>query len=267
MNIPFSGRSFSNSGKRLLITFCLDVSPSMGSEILGKKSAITILNETVSGIVEELSKDKKLKSMVELMFVTFCTDLLHVERMPLNQFSHREFSEEPVGGSDIPNAVLSTFKLIDERIADYRKAGIRYHSPIFVLISDGNPDYEEADEIERNAMRMVNERCRSQGKPAQEDEDEGSLLVRAEQHAQQGHNGVPAQAQGARQLRQQDHQRQGGHHGGNIGAHGDDPSQQQDHHRKGGENAAQGDLTGTHFASSVIFSPSAERAMIRMGSR
>ncbi|MBQ1806393.1 MAG: hypothetical protein II012_02095 [Ruminococcus sp.] len=161
MNIPFSGRSFSNSGKRLLITFCLDVSPSMGSEILGKKSAITILNETVSGIVEELSKDKKLKSMVELMFVTFCTDLLHVERMPLNQFSHREFSEEPVGGSDIPNAVLSTFKLIDERIADYRKAGIRYHSPIFVLISDGNPDYEEADEIERNAMRMVNERCRS----------------------------------------------------------------------------------------------------------
>ena len=146
MNIPFSGRSFSNSGKRLLITFCLDVSPSMGSEILGKKSAIAILNETVSGIVEELSKDKKLRSMVELMFVTFCTDVLHVERMPL---------------TDIPNAVLSTFQLIDQRIGDYQKVGIRYHSPIFVLISDGNPDYEEADETERSAMRMVNERCRS----------------------------------------------------------------------------------------------------------
>ena len=68
--------------------------------------------------MEELSKDKKLRSMVELMFVTFCTDVLHVERMPLNQFSHREFTEEPVGGSDIPNAVLSTFQLIDERIGD-----------------------------------------------------------------------------------------------------------------------------------------------------
>ncbi len=111
--------------------------------------------------MEELSKDKKLRSMVELMFVTFCTDVLHVERMPLNQFSHREFTEEPVGGSDIPNAVLSTFQLIDQRIGDYQKVGIRYHSPIFVLISDGNPDYEEADETEHSAMRMVNERCRS----------------------------------------------------------------------------------------------------------
>ncbi len=46
--------------------------------------------------MEELSKDKKLRSMVELMFVTFCTDVLHVERMPLNQFSHREFTEEGV---------------------------------------------------------------------------------------------------------------------------------------------------------------------------
>jgi|GEM_PF-1311950 len=161
MNNPFAGRGFSNSGKRLLITFCLDVSPSMGSEILGKKPAITILNETVSGIVEELSKDKKLRSMVELMFVTFCSEVLHVERMPLTRYAQREFTEEPVGGSDIPNAVLSTFALIDERILDYQKAGIRYHSPIFVLISDGNPDYEESDETERSAMRMVNERCRS----------------------------------------------------------------------------------------------------------
>ena len=115
------------TGKRLLITFCLDVSPSMGNEIEAKRSAMTMLNDTVRGIVEELARDKKLLNTVELMFITFCTD---VEK-------------------------------IDERIAEYQRAGMRYHSPIFVLISDGNPDYEETDETERRAMDLVTERCQA----------------------------------------------------------------------------------------------------------
>lgn len=153
-------RIFFNTGKRLLITFCLDVSPSMGNHVLGKKSAITVLNETVSGIVSELSKEKKLRSMIELMFVPFYSEVLNVFRIPLSQYRHRDFIEQPVGGSDIPQAVLTSFRKIDERIAEYQKAGIRYHSPIFVLISDGNPDYREADDIEYHAMRLVNERCK-----------------------------------------------------------------------------------------------------------
>lgn len=153
------GRLFSNTGKRLLITFCLDVSPSMGKEIGQKRSAIAILNETVDGIVSELAKDKKLQSMVELMFVTFSSDILSVNRTSLNRYTHQTFREEPVGGSNIPQAVLGTFQKIDERVHDYQRAGMRYHSPIFVLISDGNPDYEESDDQERSAMDLVTTRC------------------------------------------------------------------------------------------------------------
>ena len=143
------------TGKRLLITFCLDVSPSMGHEIEKKRSAMTMLNDTVRGIVEELARDKKLLNTVELMFITFCTDVLTVSRTMLSKYVHRDFREEPVGGSNIPLAVISSFEKIDERIAEYQRAGMRYHSPIFVLISDGNPDYEETDEIEHKAMDLI----------------------------------------------------------------------------------------------------------------
>ncbi len=149
------------TGKRLLITFCLDVSPSMGNEIEAKRSAMTMLNDTVRGIVEELARDKKLLNTVELMFITFCTDVLTVSRTMLSKYVHRDFREEPVGGSNIPLAVISSFEKIDERIAEYQRAGMRYHSPIFVLISDGNPDYEETDETERRAMDLVTERCQA----------------------------------------------------------------------------------------------------------
>ena len=152
MNNEMKRSIFSNTGKRLLITFCLDVSPSMGNRVFGKKPAITVLNETVSGIIAELSKEKKLLSMIELMFVTFCTDIVDVHCTPLSQYEHIKFVEQPVGGSDIPYAVLETFSRIDARIGEYQRAGVRYHSPIFVLISDGNPDYVEADDIERQAI-------------------------------------------------------------------------------------------------------------------
>ena len=161
MNNEMKRSIFSNTGKRLLITFCLDVSPSMGNRVFGKKPAITVLNETVSGIIAELSKEKKLLSMIELMFVTFCTVIVDVHCTPLSQYEHIKFVEQPVGGSDIPYAVLETFSRIDARIGEYQRAGVRYHSPIFVLISDGNPDYVEADDIERQAMNLVNERCQS----------------------------------------------------------------------------------------------------------
>ena len=154
-----TGKQFTSSGKRLLITFCLDMSPSMGKKINHKHSAISVLNQTVKGITEELSKDKKLLNTVELMFVTFYSEVIDVTRTMLRQYQHTDFRNEPVGGSNIPLAVITSFNKIDERLEDYRRAGLRYHSPIFLLMSDGNPDYEESDATERRAMNLVSERC------------------------------------------------------------------------------------------------------------
>ena len=58
-------------------------------------------------------------------------------------------------------AVLRAYEKLEQRVAMYEQMGLRYNVPFFVLVTDGNPDDNDDNELQKRAIETVNAHCHS----------------------------------------------------------------------------------------------------------
>lgn len=154
---------FGNTSKRLPIVFCLDVSPSMNWDVDNSDIIpIELLNDSVNTFIREINSDGRTKSSAEVSYVTFSTNIeVDSEFRPARNLDNIHLKTVKEGGTNMAQAVLRSYEKLEQRVAMYEKMGLRYNVPFFVLVTDGNPDDNDDNELQKRAIATVNAHCHS----------------------------------------------------------------------------------------------------------
>lgn len=151
-----------NTSKRLPIVFCLDVSPSMGWQVGNNSPSIDLLNASVSNFVAELKDDPKARACAEIAFVTFSTDIeMDTEFTSISTLQTPKFKTVEEGGTQMAQAVLRSIEKIETRRRQLRNSEIPYYAPFLVIVTDGNPDDNDAPDLQARALQLVKKHCDS----------------------------------------------------------------------------------------------------------
>lgn len=151
-----------NSAKRLPIVFCLDVSPSMGWKTEGNSSSMELLNAAVANFLRELKQDPKACASAEVAFVTFSTFIeLDTNFESAGTMNIPMFSPVDHGGTRMAQAVLRSIDKIETRRRQLEDNEIGYYAPFLVLVTDGNPDNNDDEQMQKQAMELVRSHCDS----------------------------------------------------------------------------------------------------------
>ena len=152
-----------NTIKRLPIVFCLDVSPSMNWDVDDTSiSPIELLNNSVNLFIREINTDGRTKSAAEVAYVSFSTNIeLDSPFMPARNLDDIRLRTVERGGTNMAQAVLRSYEKLEDRVREYNQKGIRHNAPFFVLVTDGNPDDNDSNELQESAINMVRSHCDS----------------------------------------------------------------------------------------------------------
>ena len=92
------------------------------------------------------------------------SDIIPIELLndSVNTFI-REINSDGIreGGTNMAQAVLRAYEKLEQRVAMYEQMGLRYNVPFFVLVTDGNPDDNDDNELQKRAIETVNAHCHS----------------------------------------------------------------------------------------------------------
>lgn len=136
-----------NPEPRCPCVLLLDTSGSM------QGAPLAALNEGLRAFKSDLSKDPLASRRVEVAVVTFNSDVQVAE-----EFSTADNFEPPnltAGGQTfMGTGINKALDLLQARKAQYRANGIAYYRPWVFMITDGEPQGEPPDQIERAAQRI-----------------------------------------------------------------------------------------------------------------
>lgn len=141
-----------NPSVRLPVCLVLDTSSSMNAN-----NAILELNKGIKKLYNSIKKDEITRYSVELSIVAFefkkgktypkkILDFNTIDKQSIPQL--KAFGYTPLGG-----AVNLGLDLLEERKKLYQKNGISYYQPWLFLMTDGEPEQEMKEEIERAKKR------------------------------------------------------------------------------------------------------------------
>ncbi|MDR0525692.1 MAG: VWA domain-containing protein [Spirochaetaceae bacterium] len=146
---PVFGKSdfANNPTARLPVCLCLDTSGSMSGD------PIRELNSGISTLYEVIERNIKTKLSAEISIVTFGGQAQIVE-----DFETLDQRPEPPelyadGLTPMGEAVNLALDILEERKRMYKDAGIDYFQPWLVLITDGQPEGHNPEELERAIKR------------------------------------------------------------------------------------------------------------------
>ena len=133
-----------NPEPRCPCTLLLDVSGSMG----GKR--IDSVNRGLQSFKDTLTEDHLTASRAEIAVVTFNHRHKVVQEfVTVNNFSPPTLHAD--GGTTISSAIEKSLDMLSERKRQYRANGVPYFRPISILITDGQPQNDSRDALDRVA--------------------------------------------------------------------------------------------------------------------
>lgn len=136
-----------NPEPRCPCVLLLDTSGSM------QGAPIAALNEGLRTFREDLAQDPLASRRVEVAVVTFNNDVTVVE-----DFTTADNFQAPTltasGQTHMGNGINKALDLLQSRKAQYRANGIAYYRPWVFLITDGEPQGEPPDAIQRATQRI-----------------------------------------------------------------------------------------------------------------
>lgn len=125
----------------------LDTSGSMQGE------PIQALNEGLQAFKNDLVRDQLASKRVEVAIITF-NNIVEV----IQDFITADKFEPPIltaqGQTFMGTAINRALDMVQERKQQYRNSGIAYYRPWVFMITDGEPQGEPPDIIERAAWRI-----------------------------------------------------------------------------------------------------------------
>ena len=123
---------------------------------------IELLNDSVNTFIREINSDGRTKSSAEVAYVTFSTNIeVDSQFMPARNLDNIHLKTVREGGTNMAQAVLRAYEKLEQRVAMYEQMGLRYNVPFFVLVTDGNPDDNDDNELQKRAIETVNAHCHS----------------------------------------------------------------------------------------------------------
>lgn len=147
-----------NPTPRLPVALLLDTS---GSMLIDNR--IGELNEGVKLFFQSVLDDEVTRYSVEISIITFgrvvtkVLDFANIERQ-VNDFQGNMplTVKNPTDGTPMGEAVELATKILDERKAEYKLAGVEYYQPWLVLMTDGQPT-DSISKATRLTSKMVEE--------------------------------------------------------------------------------------------------------------
>jgi uncharacterized protein YegL len=136
-----------NPEPRCPCVLLLDTSGSM------QGAAIAALNEGLQTFRNDLAKDPLASRRVEVALVTFNSEVTVVQEfVTADQFEPPTLNGQ--GMTHMGGGIHRALDLIQARKAQYRANGIAYYRPWVFLITDGAPQGEPEEVVERAAQRV-----------------------------------------------------------------------------------------------------------------
>ena len=140
-----------NPTPRVPVALCLDTSGSMEGQ------PIRELADGVNLFFESVKRDEIARYSAEIAVVSFSdgdarkhTDFASVERQDTVEF-------QACGTTPMAKGVSMALDLLEERKAEYRKAGVDYYQPWLILMTDGAPT-ENIESVVRRVADLVEDR-------------------------------------------------------------------------------------------------------------
>lgn len=139
-----------NPADRCACVLLLDVSRSMTG------NPIRIVNDAIKDFKDEVSRDAKASKMAEIAVVAFNHIITVVQDfVTVHDFEPPELTAW--GGTKIAGAVNRALDMLDQRKQEYRDNHIGYYRPIILLLTDGYPEHDTAEEIAEATKRIAEE--------------------------------------------------------------------------------------------------------------
>ena len=142
--------------KRLPICFCLDTSGSMAAPTATGKNRMYELNEAFSKFVDAMKNNDEVASSADIAIITFggqaniLQKFTPVSKISTPKIEYKDRSLTPMG-----EAIQAALKLLEIRKNGYKQKGMEYYQPWLVVLTDGEPEGQNAKEEMQKAIEQT----------------------------------------------------------------------------------------------------------------
>ena len=142
-----------NEEHMALLLLC-DVSGSMTTATESGKQRIELLNDALSGFAPAVCADPKSARVLDVGIVAFDhTQQVMQKFTPVSQMNYRPLSTAG-GGTKIAGAAHFAVDMLTEHVKHFTEAGIAVRKPWILMITDGHPDHDTPDELDKAISRV-----------------------------------------------------------------------------------------------------------------
>ena len=136
-----------NPESRVACVIVVDVSGSMMGE------PIEEVNQGLIAFGAQIEEDELTSMRADIAVVAFNSE----HQVVRNFGEHVDFSQptlQAAGGTKMAPPINTALNMIEQRKLQYREAGIPYYRPIVMLITDGRPEHDTAQDMAEIAQRI-----------------------------------------------------------------------------------------------------------------
>ena len=139
-----------NPQRRVPICLCLDTSGSM------RGKPIYELNEGIKTFLETIRHDDVARDAADICLITFGGDRAEKIADFAGVDYHRQLPTLNANGyTPIGGAINMALDSLEKRKREYKQKGVQYYQPWLVVMTDGYPEGESSDKIERAKSRVA----------------------------------------------------------------------------------------------------------------
>ena len=149
MNSPLQDRInlIENPEPRVPCVVIIDVSASMTG------APIREANNGLRRFAQEIQKDELTSLRADVAIMAFNQNHQVVQRFG-ETLDHDATVLNASGGTRMAPPINSALDMIEARKEQYREAGIPYYRPIVMLITDGEPEHDDPNELQMTGERI-----------------------------------------------------------------------------------------------------------------
>ncbi len=157
-NNPLANVEFAdNPEPRCPVALIVDKSGSMqrppNQAVANGVQPIQAVNDALQQFRAELARDTLAMLRAEIALVAFNHRVVHYDFTSVQAFAPPVLGAD--GGTKISLAVNTALDLLDTRKQVYRENGISYFRPIALLLTDGRPEHDTPEELEKTRERLM----------------------------------------------------------------------------------------------------------------
>ncbi len=133
--------------KRLPICFCIDTSGSMEAPTTNGKTRMEEVNNAFFSFINAMKDNEDVAASADVAVVSFGGEAkIETNFQPIKDFNMEPFAAQHRAYTPLGESVQVALKMLEIRKEKYKEKGMKYYQPWLVVITDGEPEGENAAE-------------------------------------------------------------------------------------------------------------------------